>query len=151
MWWFRNGGASYNIYRHTSNNVGSATKIVSAAAYTDPNTGGYIDYVAAGTYYYWVENSGGLNKVALNTNSTGGLSVAACPCTFTINPTASNFTNAGGSGTVTVTASVSSCAWTATPNVAWLHVTSGSSGTGNVTVAYVVDSYTGVGVHKRLL
>jgi hypothetical protein len=79
MWWFRNGAATYNIYRNTTNNVATAVKIVSAAPYTDPNTGGYVDNVSAGTYYYWVENSGGMNKIALNTNSTGGLTVAACP------------------------------------------------------------------------
>jgi len=35
------------------------------------------------------------------------------------------------------------CEWTAVSNAPWLHVTSGASGTGNGTVAYLVDAYTG--------
>jgi hypothetical protein len=205
MWWFRNGAATYNIYRNTTNNVATAVKIVSAAPYTDPNTGGYVDNVSAGTYYYWVENSGGMNKIALNTNSTGGLTVAACPgptngtcgssngqtlssapstnlcntgtasavsgsgpwewscvgtgvghtdasceakaaaatCDFTIAPMSSNFGSSGGVGSIGVFASAQICPWTAVSNNSWLHIISGSSGTGNGVSVYSVDSYSG--------
>ena len=40
-------------------------------------------------------------------------------------------------------ASASNCSWTASTAYSWIHVTAGSSGTGDGTVTYSVDSYTG--------
>ena len=48
----------------------------------------------------------------------------------------------GGSGSVTVSVSAG-CAWTATTSALWMHITSGSSGTGGGTIAYTVDPNTG--------
>src|SRR6185503_16082919 len=45
------------------------------------------------------------------------------PCTFTISPTAQDVADTGGTGSVAVTASASTCAWTASANAAWLTVT----------------------------
>jgi hypothetical protein len=65
------------------------------------------------------------------------------PCTFTIAPTSQNVTNAGGSGSVAVTASAGTCAWTATANDAWLTISGAASGTGNGTVAFTAAANTG--------
>ena len=52
-----------------------------------------------------------------------------------INPVAIHISKAAQSNTVAVTATGD---WTATPNAAWLSVTSGSPGNGNGTVGYSV-------------
>ena len=52
-----------------------------------------------------------------------------------INPVAIHSSEYAYSGTVTVTATGG---WTATPNVTWLSVTSGSPGNGNGTVGYSI-------------
>ena len=60
------------------------------------------------------------------------------PCTFSLAPTGQQFAESGGSGSTAVTASASSCAWTAIANDPWLMVTGPSSGTGSGTVAFTV-------------
>ena len=63
-------------------------------------------------------------------------------CTCSIYPTSKHFGPSGGTGSVDVTTQ-SGCAWTATSNDSWIHITSGSSGTGSGTVNYSVDENTG--------
>jgi hypothetical protein len=58
-------------------------------------------------------------------------------CTYAITPANSTITHFGGTGTVAVT-SPTSCAWTATSNAGWITITSGTSGSGNGSVAYRV-------------
>jgi hypothetical protein len=58
------------------------------------------------------------------------------PCSFGIAPTSQNVSRSGGSGSIAVTASAPSCAWTATAGAPWLTITSGASGTGNGTVGF---------------
>lgn len=60
-------------------------------------------------------------------------------CTLTVTPASQAFPADGGSATVEVVASVSTCAWSATSDAAWAVVTSGAAGTGSGTVAYRVD------------
>ncbi|QQS32895.1 MAG: carboxypeptidase regulatory-like domain-containing protein [Acidobacteriota bacterium] len=64
-------------------------------------------------------------------------------CQFSIDPTLQNYGSAGGDGAISVTASDSTCDWTAVSNDAWITVTSGSSGTGDGTVEYTVAANTG--------
>jgi Putative binding domain, N-terminal/Viral BACON domain len=59
------------------------------------------------------------------------------PCTYSIAPPSQSIDSTGGTGTVAVTASSATCAWTAASNNPdWLTVTSGASGTGNGSVAF---------------
>jgi hypothetical protein len=61
-------------------------------------------------------------------------------CSFMIAPTSTTIAAAGGTGSVTVTATLQSCGWTAVSNNAFITVTSppGGVGTGNGTVTYSV-------------
>jgi RHS repeat-associated protein len=59
-------------------------------------------------------------------------------CTFGIAPTAHTFQAGGGSGGVAVTASQTSCNWTAVSNAAWLNITAGASGVGSGLVNFTV-------------
>jgi hypothetical protein len=63
------------------------------------------------------------------------LSSAGVTCDYIISPASAEFSAAGGSGSITVTAT-SGCPWTAAGNDAWINITGGSSGSGNGTVNY---------------
>lgn len=61
------------------------------------------------------------------------------PCLYTLAPQSQTFGATGGTGIVTVTTSDPSCRWDAfSNNPDWLSVTSGSNGTGNGSVSFVV-------------
>ncbi|MEW5826872.1 MAG: BACON domain-containing carbohydrate-binding protein, partial [Candidatus Bipolaricaulota bacterium] len=89
-----------------------------------------------------------------NTSSrTGTLTVAtktvtvtqnAAPvvCVYSVSPTNKTIAYSGGSDSVSVTTSpTSGCAWTATSNVGWITIASGSSsGSGNATVGFTVEA-----------
>ncbi len=75
----------------------------------------------------------------VNLGGTVSKIVSASPCTLSISPTSQSFGSGGGTGSVTVTAGTG-CAWTAVSNASWIHVTSGSSGSGNGSVGYSVDA-----------
>jgi hypothetical protein len=64
-------------------------------------------------------------------------------CTYSISPTTVSYPWGGGSSSVAVTASASTCAWTATSNVSWASITSGASGTGTGSVSYGVAANSG--------
>src|SRR5205085_10829689 len=59
---------------------------------------------------------------------------AATPCTYWLSPDI-EVSAAGTTGSATLTTQ-SGCHWTATPNVSWISVLSGSSGTGNGSFSY---------------
>jgi len=65
------------------------------------------------------------------------------PCTFSLVPTSQAVNAIGGSSSVAVSASVSTCAWTAISNVSWIAVVSGASGIGNGVSGYLVAANTG--------
>src|SRR5579859_6248294 len=62
-------------------------------------------------------------------------------CAYTLSSASVSYSSGGGSGSVNVTAG-SSCGWTATSNVGWITITSGTSGTGDGTVSYSVAANT---------
>ena len=68
------------------------------------------------------------------------------PCTFTLASTSMSFDPSGGSGSFDVMASAANCAWAAASDSTWIHTN--SSGTGNGTVTYTVDAYTGAGARS---
>jgi hypothetical protein len=62
-------------------------------------------------------------------------------CVTLVSPASQNFTNAGGTGSITVS-SPSGCAWTAITTASFVHITSSASGTGNGTISFSVDANT---------
>ncbi len=91
---------------------------------------------------YGVTGTGGTS-----TNCEGGcgtvfmFSLVGAPCSYTLSATNATFASAGGSGSVSVSAS-NGCAWTATSNVGFITITSDRSGSGNGTVYYSVAANT---------
>lgn len=65
-------------------------------------------------------------------------------CTYTLSPENYGFSPSSGTGSITVAASSSSCSWTASSNVSWITITSGSSGTSSGTIGYTVASNSGL-------
>lgn len=71
--------------------------------------------------------------------SVGGQSfnvTQAGVCAITISPVSATAATAGATGSIAVTASANSCAWTATSSADWLTLTGATSGTGNGTVTW---------------
>jgi C1A family cysteine protease len=62
-------------------------------------------------------------------------------CTFSITPSSASFQASGGTGTIAITASISSCSWTAVSSDSWITVGSGA-GIGPATLSYSVSSNT---------
>ena len=74
-WNASSGATAYEVWRHTSNNSGSATKI------GDPTSNGYNDTtaVAGTTYYYWVKAVDSENTKSLFSSSDSGYLKCARP------------------------------------------------------------------------
>lgn len=64
-------------------------------------------------------------------------------CTYSIDPTAQSVAPGGGAGTLVHITSGSGCMWTASSNVSWITVTSGSSGSGNGSMNFNVRANPG--------
>ncbi len=77
---------------------------------------------------------------AINRTLQGYVELGVEPCTYTLSPQQQSFAGEGGSGTLTVTTSLGSCAWTAASSAGWLAITSGGSGTGSGTISYTVQA-----------
>jgi hypothetical protein len=64
------------------------------------------------------------------------------PCTYSISPSSGSFTSNGGSASVSVRASSSSCSWTTSENLSWVSL-SPTNGTGSRDVTVSVTANTG--------
>jgi uncharacterized protein (TIGR03437 family) len=67
---------------------------------------------------------------------------AECQCTFTLSPSSASFTTAGGNQSFGITASSGSCVRNPTPDVSWITITFGQTGTGNGNASFTVDANT---------
>ncbi len=94
-----------------------------------------VDALPAGTYYIKIDEYGDNHRIDSYDIS---LTVASC-CSYSLLKNSEYFTHSGGIGNVSIT-TVSRCSWTATSDVPWITITSGSSGNGNGTVDYSVSS-----------
>jgi len=121
------GGAFTNVPGSTPY-AGTATATLTVASAPANLTGSLYRAVAT-------------NTLGSATSNASTLTVTTTPsCTYGISVTAAFFGSTGGTGSVTVTPSASTCAWTAASNASFLTVTAGASGTGTGTVSYAVGS-----------
>ena len=105
---------------------GTGSGIVNYSVSTNPDASGRKGTIAAAGQSVSVTQSGTQGSY----------------CTVYLSPTTQTFDAAGGPGSVSVTAP-SGCTWTVASNSAWITISSGSSGSGNGTVAYNVAAYNG--------
>jgi hypothetical protein len=97
-----------------------------------------------GNVTFSVAGNGGATRTG--TITIGGqvftVTQASVACTYAIAPAGQTFSEAGGTGTVTISAPAG-CSWTATSNVGWASVTGGAAGSGNGTVTFSVAANAG--------
>ncbi|KJR43505.1 two component regulator propeller domain-containing protein [Candidatus Magnetoovum chiemensis] len=105
-------------------------------------TAEYNGFNVNGAYLISIFAKDDKNNISLPATTTVIQETALC--SYTINPKVQTNTSDTGSGSVTVTPSDSSCAWTAASNASWITVNSGASGTGSGTVGYTVSANTGI-------
>jgi hypothetical protein len=84
----------------------------------------------------------GTGSCSIAMNANAAVTATFAPCTLGISPTANSFIDSGGSGNVSVTASLGTCTWSAASNAPWIIVTSNATGSGNGTVGYAVSTNT---------
>jgi hypothetical protein len=92
------------------------------------------------TTYYWKVFARDIHSNQSVGSATWSFTVISQePCIYSISPTSRSFPSGGGAGSVSVT-TPSGCDWSATEDVGWISITSGSSGSGNGTVTYSVSA-----------
>ncbi len=136
-------------------NTGSVNVIASASncAWTAVSNVGWVSITGGangagnGPVNYSVQANAGAARNGTLTIAgrtyTINQAAAAVSCTFSLSAPSTNVGAAASSGSVNVIASASNCAWTAASNVGWVSITGGSSGTGNGTVNYSVQTNAG--------
>jgi len=128
-WQASTGATSYDVYFGTASTPPFVTSTVDLNY--APGT------LSAATTYYWAV--GARNSLGANASTAWSFTTS---CVSALNPSSTTVPVAGVTGTIPVTATTG-CAWTAVSNVAWITITSGTSGSGNGAVAYTVVSDTG--------
>ena len=90
------------------------------------------------------ERTGGINVAGQRASVTqSGVAASPTNCTVQISPSGQSLPVSGGTGTISVTATPSTCTWAADSSVSWITLTSGSSGAGNGAVTFLVAANTG--------
>ena len=127
--------AGYKIY------YGTASRNYSSVINAGSQTTATVTGLTSGATYYFAAtayNTSGIESVFSNEAPY----TAPSSCSYTISPATASFTAAGGTGSISVNASVA-CTWAASTPPAWITISSGGSGTGNGTVAYSVSANAG--------
>ena len=144
----------------TSNNVGAdgttgTIRVTTAAACTwrATETTNWLRITSGasgsgnGSVGYRVDaNTGGARNATITAaGKTFTIAQAAAPppaCSFSISPPSQNFAEAGGPGTITVTASANSCSWSASTSAGWISLSNPSTANGSGTVGFNVAANT---------
>lgn len=82
--------------------------------------------------------------VATQTVTVNQEAAATPTCSFTVSPSTVEAPAGGLTGNITVTASASSCAWTASASPSWIRLTTPSQGSGNATIGFEVAANSSV-------
>ncbi len=121
-WTVINNASSWITVTSNSSATGNGTVNYSAAA--NPGTTSRTGTLIIGGKTFTVTQSAG-----------------TATCTYSISPTSQPFNSSGGTGTINITAP-GGCSWTASKNVSWITINTGSSGSGNGTTSYSVSANT---------
>jgi hypothetical protein len=98
----------------------------------------YSSNCCYGSVDYIVAANPGAPRIGTMTIAGQTFTVNQAGCTLALDRDHESFAGNGGTGTVNVTATAG-CGWTAGTISSFIHITSGSSGTGNGAVQYSVD------------
>ena len=146
-----------NILLFSANPLnGSAPLDVNFICYATDDNGTIVEYLwdfdgdgvadnstAESTITHTYQNPGTFNASVIAVNEVG-LSVRSLDitiivfCPFSFNPEQDAYSAAGGSGSVSITASDAGCPWSAASNADWITITSATNGTGSSNLNYSV-------------
>lgn len=135
------GGVLPNVNVRATDSEQNSTSTVTGSSGTYSISGlaaGPVTIVASGISYQTRQLT-----VSISSNTRLDIVLQRTVCTFTLSATSFSFRSSGGTGTVTVAAQATGCAWTARSNDAFITVSSGSSGNDNGTVTFSVQANTG--------
>ncbi len=106
--------------------------------FTDCRTAAFT-YAGAGEKTVRLTINGGLYETeqVLTVQNEGHCDDPGGECTYYVSPPSADFSFTGGSDTLSVS-SGPTCDWSAVPNVPWITILSGETGTGNGSVTYSV-------------
>jgi hypothetical protein len=93
------------------------------------------------TEYYW--KISGVDRYANIGAESETRHFITSDCSYSISPTTNTISSSGGTGRFDVSASSTSCQWTAEASATWVTITSDPSGIGDGTVTYTVSPNTG--------
>jgi hypothetical protein len=74
------------------------------------------------------------------TSTERTLTVTGTGCSTSLNPSSVTFPAIGGTGSLNIDIAPNSCAWSASTASTWIHLTSATSGTGDVALTYLLDA-----------
>jgi transglutaminase-like putative cysteine protease len=152
-------GTNYiaNFVSESTNNSSTATITVSA----NPTDGGTVtgggtftvgssQAISASansgwTFTSWSDGGAQTHNITVPSGGatyTANFTATTPTCTYTLSATSVSLAAKGGAETVSVKAKGTGCDWTATSNDPFITITSGSSGTGNGTVKFIVPGNT---------
>jgi len=82
----------------------------------------------------------GTLSIAGQTVTVSQAAASSTTCSYTVTPMTLSLPSSGSTSSSFTVTSSSGCAWTASENVSWMTITSGTSGSGNGTVKISVDA-----------
>lgn len=130
--------AGYKVYYgHASRMYATPIDVGNTTAYT-------LNVSEQGTLYIAVTAYDALQNESDFSNE---VTAAIGSCIYSISPSSSSHSKAAESGNVSILAGAG-CSWTAISNVPWISITSGTGGTGNGEVAYLIQANTGSSVRS---
>lgn len=120
----------------------SSPQTSSSGAYSDTVYSGWSGQVVPfKSGYVFSPSSRSYNNILAN-QLNQDFTASASGCSFSISPLTFYFSQSGGSGKISVTASAG-CSWTAQSSYNWISITSGSSGSGSGNVDFSVATNSG--------
>jgi hypothetical protein len=150
------GGASVAVtFQVCAGSTGNQAGSPASSAYAWSISNGII--TSANNIQNITYTAGGIGNVSLNLTVTNSSSCSTSSSTIvTIKPSAldrlsQSFPGNGGTGTVNVTPTDATCAWTASTSSTFINITSGSSGTGNGIVQYSVAANPGPSIRNNTI
>ena len=133
------GIVSYNVY--VSDNGGAFLLWQPGVTTTTATYTGQPGHLYG---FYSIATDGAGNVQPAKTAADTATTVSSTASGFTLNPTSANVAAGGASGTIAVTAPMSTASWTAVSNAPWVTLTGATGGTGSGAVGYQVDPNPGV-------
>ena len=133
-----NGRVSVTTARECSWTATSSTSWLTIRGPASGQGDGSVEFVAA-------TNSDPASRrgvIALN-DKQASVTQAAADCSVSLADSSASFSQAGGSGSVQVRTSSAQCTWSASADASWIVIRSGSTGSGNGSVAFDVPAFSG--------